>query len=66
LHEGRPVTTDQSKALKPGTRVCFNGYDTDCGTVKATNAKYLTIKWDDGHQSFTGHGDMKRVELAKK
>jgi hypothetical protein len=44
--------------------VCFNGYNTDCGTVKATNGKYVTIKWDDDHQSFTGHGEMKRVELA--
>jgi hypothetical protein len=57
------VTPDQSRKLKPGARVCFDGDPADRGTVKATNARYVTIKWRDGHQSFTGHGDMKRVEL---
>jgi hypothetical protein len=60
------MTPEQSLKLKPGNRVCFNGYESDQGTVKATNAKYVTIKWDDGHESYTGHGDMKRVELVKK
>jgi hypothetical protein len=59
------MTPDKSKTLKPGTRVCFDGNQADRGTVKATNGQYLTIKWDDGHKSFTGHRDMKRVELAK-
>jgi hypothetical protein len=58
------MTPDQSKTLKTGSRVCFDGDEADRGTVKAANAKYLTIKWDDGHQSFTGHGDMKRIELV--
>jgi hypothetical protein len=61
----RKMPPEQSKKLKVGARVCFNGYDTDSGTVKATNANYVTIKWDDGHRSFTGHKGMKRVELAK-
>jgi hypothetical protein len=65
------MTPDQSRKLKPGARVCFNGNPTDRGTVKATNAKYITIKWRDGHKSYTGHGDMGRVdsvasEAAKK
>jgi hypothetical protein len=57
------MTPDQSRKLKPGTRVCFDGNQSDRGTVKATNAKYVTIKWADKHVSFTGHGDMKRVDL---
>jgi hypothetical protein len=57
------MTPDQSRKLKPGTRVCFDGDESDHGTVKATNAKYVTIKWADKHVSFTGHRDMKRVEL---
>jgi hypothetical protein len=57
------MTPDQSSKLKPGANVCFDGDPADRGAVKATNAKYVTIKWKDGHQSFTGHGDMKRVEL---
>jgi hypothetical protein len=62
------MTPEQSKQLKVGTRVYFNGDTTDSGEVTATNARYITIKWEDGHRSFTGHGDMKRVELlaAKK
>jgi hypothetical protein len=60
------MTPDESRKLKPGTRVGFNGDPADLGTVTATNAKYVTIKWDDGHRSFTGHKNMKRVELARK
>jgi len=57
------MTPEQSKRLKVGTRVCFNSDPADCGNVTAILARYVTIKWDDGHQSFTGHNEMKRVEL---
>jgi hypothetical protein len=60
------MTAEESRKLKPGNRVSFNGDPADCGTVKATNGKYVTIKWDDRHESFTAHGDMKRVDLVKK
>jgi hypothetical protein len=60
------MTPEQSKNLKSGTRVCFRGDQADLGTVTATEARYLTIRWDDGHQSLTGHLEMKRVELANK
>jgi hypothetical protein len=60
------MTPEQSKKLTVGARVCFNGDQADSGTVKATNAKYVTIKWNDGHQSFTGQKEMKRVESVKK
>ena len=55
---------EQSKTLKPGARVSFIGDESDRGAVKATNTKYDTMKWQDGHESFTGHGDMKRIELV--
>jgi hypothetical protein len=60
------MTPEQSRKLKPGTRVSFNGDTADVGTVAATNAKYVTVHWNDGHKSFTGHKNMQRVELAKK
>jgi hypothetical protein len=60
---GKEMTTDQSKLLKIGARVCFNGNQADCGTVTANHTRYVTIKWDDGHQSYTGHNEMKRVEV---
>jgi hypothetical protein len=58
------MTPEQSQDLKIGTRVCFNGVRSDGGTVTASQARYLTIKWDDGHESFTGHNEMKRIDLA--
>jgi hypothetical protein len=62
------MTAEQSEQLKVGNRVCFNGDPADSGEVTATNARYVTIKWDDGNRSYTGHNDMQRVELmaAKK
>jgi hypothetical protein len=62
------LTLAQSQQLKVGNRVCFDGDQTDRGKVTAIHVRYVTIKWEDGHESFTGHNDMKRVELlaAKK
>ena len=57
------MTPEQSKQLTVSTRVCFNGEQADRGIVTANRARYVTIKWDDGHQSFSGHKEMKRVEL---
>jgi hypothetical protein len=58
------MTPEQSRKLKTGARVCFNGDQADSGTVTATETRYVTIKWDDGHRSFTGHKNMQRIELA--
>jgi hypothetical protein len=57
------MITEQSKNLKIGTLVYFNGDQADRGTVTANHLRYVTIKWKDGHQSYTGHDEMKRVEL---
>jgi preprotein translocase subunit YajC len=58
------MTPEQSKQLKVGDRVIFNGDPADSGKVTAVEARYVTIKWDDGHESFTGHRGMQRVELV--
>jgi hypothetical protein len=58
------MTGDQSKLLKAGTRVYFNGNNADRGIITANFASYVTINWEDGHQSFTGHRNMQRVELS--
>ena len=60
------MTPEQSQGLKVGNSVCFNGDTADLGTVRTTNSKYITIRWDDGHESLTGHNRMERVELVKK
>jgi hypothetical protein len=57
------MTPEQSKKLQVGTRVCFNGKQTDRGKVTAIETRYVTIAWNDGHKSFTGHRDMDRVQL---
>jgi hypothetical protein len=36
------------------------------GAAIATATRYVTILWDDGHRSLTGHKNMERVELAMK
>jgi small-conductance mechanosensitive channel len=56
------MTGDQSRQLKVGDRVCWNADENDKGTVTAIHIRYITIKWDDGHESFTGLNEMKRVE----
>jgi hypothetical protein len=69
---GEKMTPEQSKRLSIGAR---NGDQVDLGrasmrrpadggTVTTSQARYLTIKWDDGHESFTGHNEMKRIDLA--
>jgi hypothetical protein len=57
------MTPEDSKQLRVGTRVCFNGDQTDRGKVTAVEARYVTIKWKDGHRSYSGHRDMDRVRL---
>jgi hypothetical protein len=58
------MTPEQSKQLKVGDRVHFNGDPADSGKVTAVQARYVTIEWRDGHESFTGHGHMNRVDFA--
>ena len=60
------MTPEQSKKLKAGDHVCFNGDASDVGTVIATETRYVTIRWQDGHRSLTGHTSMQRVELVRK
>jgi hypothetical protein len=58
------LTPDESKKLLVGDRVCFNGDPADNGKVTAVEAQYVTITWRDGHESFSGHRGMQRVELV--
>jgi hypothetical protein len=59
------MTAEQSKMLKAGDHVCFNNDPADLGTVIATETRYVTIRWQDGHRSLTGHRNMTRVELVR-
>jgi hypothetical protein len=59
------MNPEQSRQLKIGTRICFNGDPADSGEITSIEARYVTIKWRDGHQSLTGHNAMDRVELVE-
>jgi hypothetical protein len=49
--------------LREDNLIGTRGDKADRGTVTATHLRYVTINWDDGHQSFSGHNnDMRRVE----
>jgi hypothetical protein len=60
------MTPEQSRTLKIRARVCWNGERADSGTVTAIEHRFVTIKWDDGHNSYTGHYDMKRIDLVRE
>jgi hypothetical protein len=60
------MSSEQSKNLRVGTRVCFNGDPADNGKVSAVEARYVTITWRDGHKSFSGRRGMQRVELVSE
>jgi hypothetical protein len=58
------MTGDQSRLLKVGDRVRWEGSATDLGTVIGTAWSGVTISWDDGHTSSVRHNDMAGVGLV--
>jgi hypothetical protein len=58
------MSSEHSKQLRVGELICFNDNPADRGKVTAIQMRYVTIKWDDGHQSLSGHNAMKRFELV--
>jgi len=56
------MTREQSRALKVGTRVCWQNDQADKGTVTETNWAGLTIKWDNRGEQTILHNDMGQVE----
>jgi hypothetical protein len=60
------MTSEQSRQLKVGNHVCWNGDLADSGIVTAIEHRFVVIKWRDGYMSHSAHGDMKRVELVEK
>jgi hypothetical protein len=55
------MTGDESRKLKVGDRVCWNGDTTNKGTVGGTSWSGVTIEWDDGDKTSVGHNDMAQV-----
>jgi hypothetical protein len=56
------MTGDQSRRLKIGDRVNWEGSTTDLGTVVGSAWSEVTISWDDGHTTSIRHNDIVQVE----
>ena len=56
------MTAAESKKLKKGDRVCWQGDPADSGTIRGTSWDAVTIAWDNGHVATVHHGDMREIE----
>jgi hypothetical protein len=54
----------ESKDLKKGTRVYWQGDATDSGIITETSWDAVTIAWDNGKVASVHHGDMGEIQLA--
>ncbi len=57
------MTVDESKALKNGTRVYWQGDAADSGIITETSWDAVTIAWNDGQVARVHHGDMREIQL---
>jgi hypothetical protein len=55
------VTAAESKGLKNGNRVCWQGDGADSGIITETSWDAVTITWDNGHVAIVHHGDMREI-----
>jgi hypothetical protein len=58
------MTAAESRALKKGSRVYWQGNLADSGIIRATSWDAVTIAWDNGHMAIVHHGDMRQIESA--
>jgi hypothetical protein len=58
------MTAAESRALKKGTRVYWQGDVADSGIIRGTAWDAVTIVWDNGHVAIVHHGDMGEIESA--
>ena len=55
------MTNAESKALKKGSRVYWQGDAADRGCITETSWDAVTIAWDNGHVARVHHGDMREI-----
>jgi hypothetical protein len=58
------MTVTESKDLKKGTRVYWQGDGDDSGTITETSWDAVTISWNNGKVASVHHGDMREVQRA--
>ena len=59
------MTAGESRDLKKGTRVCWQGNTADCGKITEMSWNAVTIAWDNGQVASIHHGDMREVQREK-
>ena len=57
------MTNAESKALKKGSRVYWQGNAADRGSITETSWDAVTIAWNDGQVARVHHGDMREIQL---
>lgn len=60
------MTANESKDLKTGARVYWQGNMADAGTITEKNWNAVTITWDNGHVNVVHHGDMREILRAPR
>ncbi len=58
------MTAAETRTLKKGARVYWQGNVADSGIIRTTSWDAVTIAWDNGHVATVHHGDMRQVERA--
>jgi|SRR5580704_7779958 hypothetical protein len=59
--EEATMTVDESKALKKGDRVYWQGTVADSGIITETSWDAVTIAWNNGQVARVHHGDMREI-----
>jgi hypothetical protein len=60
------MTVTESKNLKKGTRVYWQGNAADSGTITETSWDAVTIAWKNGQVARVHHGDMREIQLTTR
>jgi hypothetical protein len=56
------MNVTESKSLKKGTRVYWQGDAADSGIVTETSWDAVTIAWANGQVASVHHGDMREIQ----
>jgi hypothetical protein len=60
------MNATESRDLKKGARVYWQGVATDGGTITEKSWDAVTITWDNGHVAIVHHGDMSEILRASR
>jgi len=58
------MTVTESKSLKKGDRIYWQGNLADSGMVTDTTWDAVTVSWNNGHVARMSRGDMREIQRA--